>query len=132
MAFADGVRIDWAYSNVFRAENAGSAKNVKFNIANADDLGEIGGTAQFYIYECEDLNGDFIYTDDEHDVVGFNYFDVPAGSAANLEVDLPIRDFGTEEVINLELKEGKVYVLSLVYQAPESAPTTSLFWSSHS
>ena len=130
LAFADGVRIDWAYSNVFRAENAGSAKNVKFNIANADDLGEIGGTAQFYIYECEDLNGDFIYTDDEHDVVGFNYFDVPAGSAANLEVDLPIRDFGTEEVINLELKEGKVYVLSLVYQAPESAPTTSLFWSS--
>lgn len=129
LAFADGVRIDWIYANIFRGEQAGDhVESVRWGAANADDIAAIGGTAQFFIYEMEDTDGDFIYTDTEHEVVGYNFYDFQAGDPAELVLSQGIRDFNTDEVIDIEIKEGKLYYLGLVYQAPESSPTTSIFW----
>lgn len=129
LSFNAGVRIDWIYANVFRGEKAGDfAKQVRTGIANADDLGEVGGTVYVYIYECEDANGDFIFDDTEHDLVGYNYHDFATGAPAAWEDYLKILDFNTDEEISLEIKEGKWYIVGLVYQAPESAPSTYCYW----
>ena len=129
MKFEEDEPVDWAYSNVFRGEKSGSiVSNVTFQVANADEIAAINGTAQFFIYECTDKNGDFIYTYDEYEIVGYNFFDFPLGIMKDAQINLNILDISTQEPKDVKIREGKIYVLSLVYKAPEDSPYTDLYW----
>jgi|GEM_PF-6458998 len=115
MDFDSNERVDWAYSNLFKIghNTEGVSPYVSFHVVNAGEMGQIGATAQFYIYECQDLNNDNIYTKDEYEVVGYNYYDFRPGDPDNLTLSMPILELNSTEEIIPGINPDKVYIIGI-------------------
>jgi len=129
LAFSDTDPVNWVYANVLRAERDGDiAKNVKFGVVNAQDLSAAGASAYCYVWECEDSDGDYQITETERTLVGFNYHDFTENDPDELNLDLPILNFETEEPSPVTLHKGKWYIVGLAYEATQVNPRLLAYW----
>ena len=129
----NGNTIDWAYSAIFRGEDESAndknrIKNFNFGVGNANELAAVGANIMALIIEGEDLNQDGQLTiGDEYEIVGYSEYLFETGSAGNTLLSLPITDIETLEEKEVEIKPGKLYIASLVYQNLPGV-TTNCYW----
>ncbi len=123
IVFSDTEPVNWVYANVLRAEKDGDiAKSVKFGVVNGTDLSAAGASVYCYVWECVDSDGDYQITETERTLVGFNFHDFVETDPDELNFELPILDFETEEPAPLTLSKGKWYIVGLAYEATQVNP----------